>query len=100
MSESAHDGAFAAVATRARTAGTALALPTRATKDAALLAMADALESAAEDLLAANAVDVRTAEDGGTPAHLVDRLRLDASRVGGMAQGLRDVAGLPDPVGE
>jgi glutamate-5-semialdehyde dehydrogenase len=100
MSESAHDGAFAAVATRARTAATELALATRATKDAVLLAMADALESSAEDLLAANAVDVRTAEDGGTPAHLVDRLRLDASRVSGMAQGLRDVAGLPDPVGE
>jgi glutamate-5-semialdehyde dehydrogenase len=100
MSDSAHDGAFAAVATRARTAATELALATRATKDTALLAMADALESGSEDILAANALDVRTAEEGGTPSHLVDRLRLDDSRVRGMAQGLRDVAGLPDPVGE
>jgi glutamate-5-semialdehyde dehydrogenase len=100
MSDSANDGAFAAVAMRARAAATELALATRATKDDALLAMAAALESGCEGLLAANALDVRTAEEGGTPAPLVDRLRLDAARVEGMAQGLRDVAGLPDPVGE
>src|SRR4051794_21033081 len=96
MSESA----FGAVASRARTAATELALATRATKDAALLAMADALGSDAAEVLAANAADVRAAEEGGTPAHLVDRLRLDGSRIEGMARGLRDVAGLPDPVGE
>ncbi len=94
------DSAFGAVASRARTAATDLALATRATKDTALLAMAAALESEAEAILAANAADVRAAEEGGTPAHMVDRLRLDTSRVEGMAQGLRDVAGLPDPVGE
>jgi glutamate-5-semialdehyde dehydrogenase len=93
-------GAFGAVATRARTAATELALATRATKDAALLEMAVALESSAADILTANAADVRSAEEGGTPAHLVDRLRLDRPRIEGMAQGLRDVAGLPDPVGE
>ena len=54
----------------------------------------------AGEILAANAADVAAAEAGGTPAHLVDRLRLDGSRVEAMAQGLRDVAGLPDPVGE
>ena len=94
------DSAFGAVASRARTAATELALATRATKDTALLAMAAALESEADGILAANAADVRAAEEGGTPAHMVDRLRLDTSRVEGMAQGLRDVAGLPDPVGE
>jgi glutamate-5-semialdehyde dehydrogenase len=93
-------GAFSAVARRARTAATELALATRDVKDAALLAMADELVAASRLVLEANAADVRAAESGGTPAHMVDRLRLDAGRVEGMAQGLRDVAGLPDPVGE
>jgi glutamate-5-semialdehyde dehydrogenase len=93
-------GAFAAVAARARTAATELALATRATKDSALLTMADALEAECAEILAANAADVQSAEEGGTAAHMVDRLRLDTARVQGMAQGLRDVAGLPDPVGE
>jgi len=100
MSDPAPTGAFGAVATRARTAANALALATRATKDAALLAMADALRSGAAGILAANSADVRAADEAGTPAHLVDRLRLDESRIDAMAQGLRDVAGLPDPVGE
>ena len=88
------------VATAAREAARTLALATRATKDAALEAMAAALLEDAEALLEANAEDVGAAESGGTPSHLVDRLRLDRGRVEGMAQGLRDVAGLPDPVGE
>ena len=93
-------GAFSMVARRARTAATELALATRDVKDAALLAMADQLVAASSQVLEANAADVQTAQSGGTPEHLVDRLRLDAGRVEGMAQGLRDVAGLPDPVGE
>ena len=100
MPETAHAGAFQAVAQRARTAATELALATREIKDAALKAMADALEAGTAEILEANGADVQSAESGGTPAHMVDRLRLDASRVEGMAQGLRDVAGLPDPVGE
>src|SRR4051794_24379826 len=62
--------------------------------------MADALVDRADEVRAANADDVRRAEDGGTPANIIDRLRLTPDRVAGMAQGLRDVAGLPDPVGE
>ena len=93
-------GAFNTVARRARTAATELALATRDVKDAALLAMADDLVAASRQVLEANAADVQAARSGGTPAHMVDRLRLDAGRVEGMAQGLRDVAGLPDPVGE
>ena len=62
--------------------------------------MADALVARAGEVLAANADDVRAAEDSGTAASLVDRLRLDAGRVAGMAAGLRLVAGLPDPVGD
>ena len=87
-------------ARRARTAGRDLALATRATKDAALHAMADALLAREDEVLAANAEDIDRAEAGGTPANIIDRLRLTPDRVAGMAQGLRDVAGLPDPVGE
>src|ERR671910_1747753 len=88
------------VAGRARTASYELATATRATKDAALRAMADALVASSAEILAANADDVARAEAAGTPANIVDRLRLDESRLEAMAQGLRDVAGLADPVGE
>jgi glutamate-5-semialdehyde dehydrogenase len=88
------------VATRARDAATVLALATRATKDSALEAMAQALLDGSDRILSANAEDVAVAEQGGTPSHLIDRLRLDSGRVAAMAQGLREVAGLPDPVGE
>ncbi|NYG55493.1 glutamate-5-semialdehyde dehydrogenase [Nocardioides perillae] len=87
-------------ARRAREASRALALATRQTKDAALHAMADALLAQAATVLAANAEDVARAEEAGTAAGIVDRLRLDDDRLAGMAQGLRDVAALPDPVGE
>ncbi|GAA4370104.1 glutamate-5-semialdehyde dehydrogenase [Nocardioides caricicola] len=94
----AHD--VIAVAERARAASHGLALATRAEKDRALLAMADALLSRADEVLAGNAEDVERAEAGGTPANIIDRLRLTPDRLDAMAQGLRDVAGLPDPVGE
>ena len=84
----------------ARTAGHVLATATRAVKDAALLAMAQALLDSQETILAANGEDVTRAEVAGTPSNIVDRVRLDNDRLAAMAQGLRDVAGLPDPVGE
>ena len=87
-------------ARRAREASRSLALATRAQKDRALLAMADALEASEAQVLAANAEDVARAEEAGSPANIVDRLRLTGERLAGMAQGLRDVAALPDPVGE
>ncbi len=88
------------LARRARVASRELALATRSVKDAALLAMADAVDRRTDEVLAANAVDVRRAGEADTPAHLVDRLRLDRDRVAAMAGGLRDLARLPDPVGE
>ncbi|MBO9523334.1 MAG: glutamate-5-semialdehyde dehydrogenase [Nocardioidaceae bacterium] len=91
---------IAAAARRARAAATELAVTSRAAKDTALRAMADALLAHTDEILAANAEDIASAEASGTPAHLIDRLRLDESRVAGMAQGLREVADLPDPVGE
>jgi glutamate-5-semialdehyde dehydrogenase len=90
----------AEAADRARRASRGLALATRAQKDRALHAMADALGEAEQEILAANAEDVTRAEDAGTPANVVDRLRLTPERLAGMADGLREVAGLPDPVGE
>jgi glutamate-5-semialdehyde dehydrogenase len=85
-----------AVAQRSRAAAALLAPLPRAVKDAALLAMADALEARTADVLAANQRDV--GRDPDNP--LVDRLRLDEKRVVAMADGLRQVAELPDPVGE
>src|SRR6476659_7807497 len=87
-------------ARRARTASHGLALATREQKDRALRSMADGLLAAEEAVLAANAEDVRRAEAGGAQPNIVDRLRLTPDRLGAMAHGLRDVAGLPDPVGD
>ncbi|MGC0251718.1 glutamate-5-semialdehyde dehydrogenase [Pseudactinotalea sp. Z1748] len=88
------------VATDAKVAARALARATRATKDAALHRMADALVDATERIVAANDVDVRREEAGGMSPGLLDRLTLDAGRVEGIAEALRDLAALPDPVGE
>ena len=85
----------------AREASYALAVARREHKDAALIEMAARLEGPhLESVLEANREDVARAEGSGTSPHLIDRLRLDRSRVAAMAQGLRDLAGLPDPVGE
>jgi glutamate-5-semialdehyde dehydrogenase len=86
--------------TRAKAAATVLATATRAAKDAALLAMADALVSRTDEVLAGNAADVAAGREAGMSTALVDRLSLTAERVAGMAGGLRQVAGLADPVGE
>ena len=98
--ENTIDAGVVAVAERARAAADELALLTRSAKDTALLAMADALVAAAPEVIAANAEDVGAAEAAGTAPAVIDRLRLDEARVTAMAQGLRDVAALPDPVGE
>ena len=85
---------------RAKASSKVLALASTAEKDAALHAAADLLESGADRVLEANAADVAAAESAGTTATVVDRLRLDTRRVSAMAAGLRDVAGLADPVGQ
>jgi glutamate-5-semialdehyde dehydrogenase len=87
-------------ARRARVAARALALLPTAAKDAALQSAADAIGAHTERILAANAEDLEAARDAGTPAAMLDRLALDSKRVDGIAAGLRQVAGLPDPVGE
>jgi glutamate-5-semialdehyde dehydrogenase len=88
------------VARRARAAAARLAPLPRKDKDAALHAMADALGRRAEEVLAANAEDVRAGRAGGTSEAMLDRLTLTPSRIAAMADGLRHVATLPDPVGE
>jgi glutamate-5-semialdehyde dehydrogenase len=89
-----------AVAARSREAAAELAPLGRAAKDAALHAMADALVAATDSVLTANAKDIDNGRAAGLSESLVDRLSLDSDRVAAMAQGLRDVAALPDPVGE
>jgi glutamate-5-semialdehyde dehydrogenase len=69
-------------------------------KNAILLAMADGLLAAEKSILAANAKDITAAEADGLTAAMVDRLRLDHDRLAAVADGVRQVAALPDPVGE
>jgi glutamate-5-semialdehyde dehydrogenase len=88
------------LARRSRRAGRALAKATRGVKDQALHEMADALVAAEDAVLTANRADVTAAEKAGTAAGMIDRLRLDHDRIVGMADGLRSLAGLPDPVGD
>ena len=89
-----------ATARRAGVASVELATATRAVKDAALLAAADALVTATDRIVEANDLDVETARAAGTGENVVDRLRLDPARVAAFAQGVRDIAALPDPIGE
>jgi glutamate-5-semialdehyde dehydrogenase len=85
---------------RAKAASRTLATASTAAKDAALLAAADLLVAHADAVLEANGRDVAREEAAGMAAPLLDRLRLTPARIEGMAAGLRQVAALPDPVGE
>src|SRR3954452_18340565 len=84
----------------ARAAARELATLDSATKDRALLAVADALERRTGDILDANARDLEAGREAGLAAALMDRLALDAARIAAMARGVRDIVALPDPVGE
>ena len=87
-------------ARRARAAAHELRVMTREEKDRALVAMANALEADAAVIVRENEIDTARARENGTSAALIDRLTLDADRIAAIAQALRDVAALPDPVGE
>ena len=84
----------------ARDASRALAALPTGTKDGALRAIADALEARTPEILEANARDMEAGRSNGLEAALLDRLALDAGRVKAMADGVRAIAALPDPVGE
>ncbi|MDX6210940.1 MAG: glutamate-5-semialdehyde dehydrogenase, partial [Frankiales bacterium] len=88
------------VARQARAAAPALATAGRRLKDGALTAMADALEAQADRVIEANAADVEAARAGGVGDAMLDRLRLDRPRIVAMADGLRQLVALPDPVGD
>lgn len=103
LDDSTRDEASAGVleiARRATLAARALATANRGTKDAALLALADALVAATPELVAANAEDLDRGRAQGTSPGMLDRLALTPDRIAGIAAGLRDLAALPDPVGE
>ncbi len=91
---------FLKVARAAREAAAELAPLPRAPKDRALRAIADALVAHAAEIVAANAEDVERARAEGTSEAMVDRLRLDEGRIAKIADAVREVADLPDPVGE
>ncbi len=84
----------------ARLAGRKLAILKRGEKDAALLAVAAALESHADQVLSANAADLAAAREKGLSAALLDRLMLDEKRLAALAADVRSVAALADPVGQ
>ncbi|MCP2326407.1 glutamate-5-semialdehyde dehydrogenase [Hamadaea flava] len=88
------------LAQRARIAARTLATATRAVKDDALVAMADALVTRTDEILRANGVDVAAAREAGTSESIVDRLALTPGRLAAIADGLRQMAALADPVGE
>ena len=87
-------------ARRARVAARVLALLPTVAKDHALIAAADALLAHTDQILAANAEDLDAARAADTPTAMLDRLALNPQRIEGIADGLRQVARLPDPVGE
>jgi glutamate-5-semialdehyde dehydrogenase len=85
---------------RARVAARAMSRAETAAKDAALTAMADEIERRTEALIAANSKDIDAGKAQGLDAALLDRLELNTARIKAMAEGLRQIAALPDPVGE
>lgn len=93
------DDRITALCRRAKEASGKLGVLTEEEKNRALLSAADSLLAHTEAILSANREDMDRAEDAGMPEGLLDRLSLNESRVCAMAEGLRSVAALPDPVG-
>ncbi|MBE1707389.1 MULTISPECIES: glutamate-5-semialdehyde dehydrogenase [Mesorhizobium] len=91
---------MADIGRRARAAARPLAIATTAAKNAALLAMADAIVARQQDILDANAIDVSNGEEAGLSASFMDRLKLTPARIRAMADGIREIAELRDPVGD
>ncbi|RNJ43520.1 glutamate-5-semialdehyde dehydrogenase [Mesorhizobium erdmanii] len=91
---------MADIGRRARAAARPLAIATTAAKNAALLAMADAIVARQQDILDPNAIDVSNGEEAGLSASFMDRLKLTPARIRAMADGIREIAELRDPVGD
>ncbi|THF50379.1 glutamate-5-semialdehyde dehydrogenase [Allorhizobium terrae] len=88
------------IGAKAKAAARPLAMASPEQKNTALLAMADALDASKDAILAANALDMQAGQEAGLAPSFLDRLLLNDDRIAAMAHGLRDVAGLKDPVGE
>ncbi|MGO1375730.1 glutamate-5-semialdehyde dehydrogenase [Psychrobacter sp.] len=88
------------VGKQARAASRTLAAANTGDKNSALMAIHDELVNAKQDILAANKIDMENGQNNNLDSALLDRLELNEARFSGMLQGLKDVAGLPDPIGE
>jgi glutamate-5-semialdehyde dehydrogenase len=93
-------GIMAEIGRRARAAARPLATATAQQKNDALAAMADAILKNEQKILAANAIDMANGEESGLKASFLDRLKLTPERIRGMADGIREIADLKDPVGD
>ncbi|MFC3326166.1 glutamate-5-semialdehyde dehydrogenase [Mesorhizobium cantuariense] len=91
---------MADIGRRARAAARPLAIATTAAKNAALLAMAEAIVAREPDILDANAIDISNGQESGLSASFMDRLKLNPARIRAMADGIREIAALRDPVGD
>lgn len=88
------------VGKQARAASRTLAAANTGDKNSALMSIHDELVNAKQDILAANKIDMENGQNNNLDSALLDRLELNEARFSGMLQGLKDVAGLPDPIGE
>lgn len=95
-----HEDRFLTTLDRARVAAKSLATVSTVAKNAALASIADALVANVDDIVAANALDLARGEEQQIGAGLLDRLTLDAARVAALSEAVRDIIGLPDPVGQ
>ncbi|MDH4412399.1 MAG: glutamate-5-semialdehyde dehydrogenase [Rhizobium sp.] len=93
------EGMMLDIGRRARAAARPLAIASTEAKNKALLAMADAVMEAEAEILAANVIDLKNAAESGVAASFIDRLTLNSARVAAIAQSMREIAELPDPVG-
>lgn len=91
---------MADIGRRARAAARPLAVTTAERKHAALIGMAQAILRHEQDILDANAIDIKNGEQSGLSASFMDRLKLDPARIRAMADGISEIAGLRDPVGD
>lgn len=88
------------LATKARDVKYTVAALSTEDKNSAIMAVADALEANASDIISANAIDMKNGETKGLSQGLLDRLKLDESRIKGIADGLREIVKLDDPIGQ
>lgn len=88
------------IGVQAKAASRPLSIASADQKNRALLAMASAIEASRDRIMEANAKDVSAAQDSGVAASFIDRLKLDGTRIAGIAEGIRSIAALTDPVGE